>query len=76
MAPPLDKSRWREYLQWALQLLAGAAGLKFGFDFGYQLDGAGIGILMALNSAVFCSIMAGAVAARLLPARAEDRDEG
>jgi hypothetical protein len=75
MATPQDRSRWRQWLHWALQLLAGAAGLKFGFDFGYRLDGAGIGILMALNGALFCSIMAGAVVSRLLPLRKPQRDE-
>jgi hypothetical protein len=75
MTTPQQKNRWRQWLQWALQLLAGAAGFKFGFDFGYRLDGAGIGILMALNSALFCSIMAGAVVGRLLPLSKAERDQ-
>lgn len=75
MTTPQQKYRWRQWLHWTLQLLAGAAGLKFGFDFGYRLDGAGIGILMALNSALFCSIMAGAVVERLLPLGKAERDQ-
>ena len=44
-------------------------------DFGYRADGPEIGILMGLKSAVFCSIMAGAVLARLLPVRQAQQDD-
>jgi hypothetical protein len=76
MPMPRLKHRWNQWLQWALQLLAGVAGLKFGFDFGYRVDGPWLGVLMALNSALFCSIMAGAVVGRLLSPRNPRRDEG
>jgi hypothetical protein len=75
MVTPQQKSRWIQWLHWALQLLAAVAGLKFGFDFGYRVDGPWLGVVMALNSALFASIMAGAVIGRLLPARSGGRDE-
>jgi hypothetical protein len=75
MVTPQQKSRWNQWLQWALQLLAGVAGLKFGFDFGYRVDGPWLGVVMALNSALFASIMAGAVVGRLLPSRKTRGDE-
>jgi len=57
---------------WAL---ASLLGLKFGYDFGYQLGGMLFGALTALNSALFCSILAGAAADRVLRLLAPKRDD-
>jgi hypothetical protein len=71
--PALNKGRWWLY---ALSLLAGLAAAPFGYDVGQRIAGSLIGWVMALNSAVFCTLVAGAVldrAARLFKPD-DDRD--
>jgi len=46
--------------------VAGAAGAKFSYDFGVQISGVGVGLLLAVNTAVFCAVLVGALADRLL----------
>lgn len=59
------RRRWG-WVATLLAIAAALAGAKFGFDFGNRLGGLWFGALLALNSAVFCSIMAGGLADRLL----------
>jgi drug/metabolite transporter (DMT)-like permease len=59
----------RNRFAWAAAALAGLAGLKYGYDFGTQVAGLWLGILMALNGAVFCSLVAGALVERVLRPR-------
>ena len=47
-------------------LLAAGIGLKYGFDFGDKLAGTPLGVLMALNAAVFGALLFGVVAGLLL----------
>lgn len=42
---------------WAAQAVAVCAGLVAGYDFGVQISGEGLGVLLAANAAVFCSMM-------------------
>jgi hypothetical protein len=46
---------------YALSLLAGAVGAKFGYDFGAQIGGLLIGWVAAISSALFATLMATAV---------------
>ena len=48
-----------------LTLLAALAGLVYSYDFGVQIGGPLVGVVLALNGALFCSIVAGALADRL-----------
>lgn len=47
-------------------VLAAAVGLVSGYDFGSRIGGIFVGVVLALNGAVFCSIVVGAVAERWL----------
>ena len=54
--------------RWLVRLaygLAAAAGMVYGYDFGKVIGGPFVGVVLALNGAVFCSIVAGALAERL-----------
>jgi hypothetical protein len=45
-----------------VHVLAAAAGALYGYDFGQLIGGAIVGAVLALNAAVFCSILAGGLA--------------
>lgn len=66
---PPQASRRRRPLVWAVTLIAGLIGLVAGFDFGNRLAGSLVGAVMALNGALFCSILAAAVAERVFGER-------
>lgn len=54
--------------RWLVRLvyvLAAAAGMVYSYDFGKIIGGPLVGVVLALNGAVFCSIVAGALAERL-----------
>lgn len=55
----------RRYAMWAVQALAGLLGAAWGFDFGVQVAGIFLGVVAALNCAVFAALLAGAGFARL-----------
>jgi hypothetical protein len=59
---PTPAQRW---LVRAVCVLAALAGLVAGYDFGQLIGGPFVGVVLALNGAVFCSIIAGALAERL-----------
>ena len=40
------------------------AALKYGYDFGNRLGGRWLGVVMAVNAAVFCALVVAAVAQR------------
>lgn len=46
-------------------LLAAVAGMIYSYDFGKVIGGPIVGVVLALNGAVFCSIVAGALVERL-----------
>jgi hypothetical protein len=46
-------------------LLAAVAGMVYSYDFGKVIGGPIVGVVLALNGAVFCSIVAGALAEKL-----------
>lgn len=58
-------------------LLAAAFGMWACYGFGHRIGGLAVGVVLALNGALFCSIVAGALAERLCrkrrPARAPTR---
>jgi hypothetical protein len=54
--------RWLVRLAYGLAVVLGAI---YGYDFGSRIGGMFIGVILALNGAVFCSIVAGAAAERL-----------
>jgi hypothetical protein len=45
--------------------LAALAGMVYSYDFGKLIGGPVVGVVLALNGAVFCSIIAGALAEKL-----------
>jgi hypothetical protein len=54
--------------RWLLRLvylLAAVAGMVYSYDFGKVIGGPIVGVVLALNGAVFCSIVAGALAEKL-----------
>jgi len=53
-SPPL-----RQVVALIAYALAIGAGLKYGYDFGVQISGTILGVVLAINSAVFCSIVVG-----------------
>jgi hypothetical protein len=66
---PPQSPRARRSVVWAITLAAGLIGLAAGFDFGNRLAGMLIGVVMAFNGALFCSILAAAVAERMFGER-------
>ena len=69
----VDARRW---WAWLVVALAGMAGLWFGYDFGRQVSGMGLGLLMAANGAVFASLLASALVDRLFRPRKSGREDG
>lgn len=59
---PRPHRRWWLY---ALSLLAGLAAAPFGYDIGQRIAGPLLGWVMGLNSALFCTLIAGALLDRL-----------
>jgi hypothetical protein len=62
----------RHHAVLVLQWMSAVIGFVYGFDFGHQVSGAMLGLVLAINSALFCSIMVGAIddaIGRLKPAR-------
>lgn len=55
--------------RWLVRLvcgLAAAAGMVYGYDFGKVIGGGPfVGVVLALNGALFCSVLAGALAEKL-----------
>ena len=60
---PRPRLAWVGYV---LAVVAGLVGAFFAYGFGLQISGRLLGILLALNGAAFCSIVAGALADRAL----------
>lgn len=54
------------WLVWAVGSLAALGGVKYGFEFGEQVAGFWLGLLMGLNGGVFCGLMASAAVHRLM----------
>ncbi|KNZ32845.1 MAG: hypothetical protein AD742_09015 [Methylibium sp. NZG] len=48
------------------------AGLKYGYDFGKQISGPILGVVLAVNGALFCSIVVGMLVDRLQQLRGGD----
>ncbi len=65
-SPGTRPPRW---LVWAIGLVAGVAGAKFSFDFGFQVAGWGFGAVTGLNGGVICALLAASFADRLLRRR-------
>jgi hypothetical protein len=57
------------------QVVAVVVGLKYGYDFGRQISGTLLGIVLAINGAVFCAITVGMIADRAFGQRQGNRDE-
>ena len=62
-----QRSTFRRYMRYAICAVAVALGLKYGFDFGNQISGPLIGVVGALNGAVFCALISDFLAERLIP---------
>jgi hypothetical protein len=64
-AEPSDVQRPPRWLVAAVSLLAALPGVVYSYDFGAQIGGPLVGVVLALNGALFCSILAGALVERL-----------
>ncbi len=54
--------------RWLVRLvytLAAVAGMVYSYDFGKVIGGPLVGVVLAFNGAIFCSIVAGALAEKL-----------
>lgn len=60
--PATPLRRW--LLRWVYGLAA-VLGMVYSYDFGKVIGGPLVGVVLALNGAVFCSIVAGALAEKL-----------
>lgn len=69
MSDPAGDGRWRTAVAWAVTLAAAVAGAYYGYGFGKRISGTVIGVILAANGAVFCSVLASAAAERLLKRR-------
>jgi hypothetical protein len=65
---PFESAPTPALQRWLLRLVYGLAavlGMVYSYDFGKVIGGPLVGVVLALNGAVFCSIVAGALAERL-----------
>ena len=75
MATRLLKAEARQWGSWLVVALAAVAGLWLGYDFGRQVSGMGLGLLMAANAAVFAALLASAVVDWLWRPKKSGREE-
>jgi hypothetical protein len=68
----LSPLSWRHALLAVVYLVAIAAGLKFGYDFGEQISGRWLGFVLAINGAIFCSFVASMLAERIFKPKQPD----
>jgi hypothetical protein len=61
-APATPLQRWLVRLTYGLAAVIGAI---YGYAFGSRIGGMFVGVVLALNAALFCSIVVGAAAERL-----------
>lgn len=64
-------SRFTPARRWVFagQVLAAVVGGALGYDFGLQISGQLLGVALALNAAVFCSMVVDVLADRIVRAR-------
>jgi len=74
METPPERSRFRHYLRYTIAIAAVAIGLVLGFDFGNRISGPLIGVVAAINCAVFCALILDFITERLFPARQGGRE--
>jgi hypothetical protein len=60
--PAMRSQRWLVRLVYGL---AAVLGMLSSYDFGQTIGGPWVGVMLALNGAIFCSIVAGALAEKL-----------
>ena len=73
MVQPQSPDRARTTIARAAALAAALIGMWFGFDFGQRIGGTVVGVVLAANGALFCSILVAAVVERL-PRQRHDGD--
>ena len=64
-AEPAPTTPLQRRLLWLVYGLSALLGMVYGYGFGKVLGGPIVGVVLALNGAVFCSIVAGALAETL-----------
>jgi hypothetical protein len=73
-AEPLPATPAKRWLVRGFCVLAALAGWVYSYDFGRLIGGPFVGVVLALNGAVFCSVVAGALAERLCNLWPEPKD--
>jgi hypothetical protein len=74
METSTERSSFRRYLRYGISVVAVAVGLKYGFDFGNQISGPLMGVVGAINGAVFCALILDYLIERIFPAGDRRRD--
>ena len=76
MKNPLATRTARERLILVINVVAIIVGLFYGYDFGHRIGGSWIlGVVAALNTALFCSLFVDFVADRVFRQKTMPRDE-
>jgi hypothetical protein len=65
----------RRWWMWVMWLLAGAVGLKYGFEFGLSISGVWMGLAMAITTALFSTLMADGLVQWLMRLRGGRRED-
>jgi len=64
-AEPVPAMPLKRWLLSLVYVLAALLGMAYSYDFGKIIGGPIVGVVLALNGAIFCSIVAGALAEKL-----------
>lgn len=57
----MQKIPTKTWFQWLLYAIAALTGLKYGYDFGEEISGPALGVLLGLNSGAFGMLFAQAL---------------
>jgi len=69
MPTPQEKAGAYRWLAWIAAAISGLVGMYYGFEFGSRLNGLWFGVLLAVNGALFCSILVAAAVEKLIGGR-------
>ena len=66
----------RQYVTWTVQGVSALLGAVWGWGFGMEVGGVLMGLVAALNTAVFCALLLGAAVQWLLKPRGAANGKG
>lgn len=65
----------QRFAVWIAYAVTALVGLEYGYDFGKEISGTWLGIVLAINGAVFGTIIVSMLADRVFAPKAEDPKE-